>query len=240
MNVSVAMAAYNGAEYISDQIESILGQLGKLDELIISLDASSDKTEDIITEYLIKDDRVKLIKNINKGVIRNFENAIMHCKNDIVFLADQDDIWVETKIKKQLEYFEDSSVGGVCHFCKYIDEQGKVMEIQPKNRKPHDISIGEILVKNPVQGSCLAFRREAISTALPFPNKIPMHDSWIGMWICANSRLLYIDEPLLLYRQHEGTVTVRKHKSLLNMLKDRLILFGTYTQRYLDMMTRKR
>ena len=234
LTISVAMAAYNGEKYISEQIESILPQLKENDELIISINPSSDKTEKIVRTYQENDRRIKVIECPKKGVLANFENAIKHCKNDIIFLSDQDDVWVNNKIESQLLYFNDSSVGGVCHGCKYIDCNGQLMNQQPAKKENHEIHFWEIVKRNPVQGSTLAFRRELADFFLPFPKGIPMHDSWIGLFICRKSKLIYLSAPLLLYRQHEGTVTVRVHKSVMNMLKDRIKIIAYMSRKKLE------
>ena len=65
-SVSVAMAAYNGEHYIEAQIQSILSQLRPEDELVISLDPSSDRTEEIIRSFAGKDRRVRLIRGLGE------------------------------------------------------------------------------------------------------------------------------------------------------------------------------
>lgn len=226
--VSVAMAAYNGEKYIAEQIDSILPQLKDSDELVISINPSIDKTEEIIRTYQGKDCRVKAVICTQRGVLANFENAIKQCKNEIIVLSDQDDVWASDKIEKQLKYFSDSTIGGVCHGCKYIDDKGELMELQPELGSDREIIFWEIIKKNPVQGSTLAFRREMINYFLPFPEDIPMHDSWIGLKLVKHGRLMYIKDTLLLYRQHEGTVTVRQHGTISQMLYDRFRLIKAY------------
>ena len=75
-SVSVAMASYNGEKYIKEQLESILKQLKDTDEVIISLDPSTDATEQVIAS--LKDKRIQVIPGPGKGVKKNFENAIIH------------------------------------------------------------------------------------------------------------------------------------------------------------------
>ena len=105
-SISVAMAAYNGQKYIADQIESILNQLYPTDELVVSMDFSTDQTEEIVLEYAKKDSRIHLITGPSKGVIKNFENAIAYTQNEIIFLADQDDFWLPGKVERVLKEFE--------------------------------------------------------------------------------------------------------------------------------------
>ena len=103
---SVCMATYNGQKYLREQIESILCQLSANDELVISDDHSTDSTVDIIRSY--GDSRIKMYANeLTKGVTHNFENALNKSKGDIIFLADQDDVWLPNKISKMEKKFHD-------------------------------------------------------------------------------------------------------------------------------------
>ena len=95
--ISVCIATYNGEKYIKEQLDSILPQLKKLDEIIISDDKSKDKTLKIIKT--LNDSRIKIFTNPKKGLISNFENAITKSSGDYIFLSDQDDIWHENKIQ---------------------------------------------------------------------------------------------------------------------------------------------
>ena len=94
---SVAMAFYNGAKYIDEQIRSILDNMAEDDELIISVDDASDGSETILKNWVQNDQRIRIIKGPGKGVVKNFENAIRHCKGEIIFLSDQDDVWKKIK-----------------------------------------------------------------------------------------------------------------------------------------------
>ena len=98
MTVSVALAAYNGEKYIKEQLSSILEQLSEDDEIVVSLDPSTDGTKEAILS--LNDSRIKIVDGEGKGLIKNFENAIKNCKNDLIFLCDQDDIWLPDKVER--------------------------------------------------------------------------------------------------------------------------------------------
>ena len=99
MRLSVAMCTYNGEKYIREQLMSIRNQTLRIDEIVICDDCSEDDTVEII-ENLIRqyDLPVRLHVNTwNHGYRKNFEQAICRCSGDIIFLSDQDDIWLPTK-----------------------------------------------------------------------------------------------------------------------------------------------
>ena len=87
--ISVAMTSFNGEKHIKRQIDSILANLDTSDELVISDDGSTDRTIEIIQS--LHDNRIVLVYGPKKGINKNFENAIYHCKGDYIFLSDQDD-----------------------------------------------------------------------------------------------------------------------------------------------------
>src|SRR5665647_351760 len=96
--ISVCLTTYNGEKYILEQIQSILCQIGYDDEVIISDDGSTDHTLKILNKQ--EDHRIIIHHNSNsKGIISNIENALTHAKGDIIFLADQDDVWLPNKVK---------------------------------------------------------------------------------------------------------------------------------------------
>jgi hypothetical protein len=78
------------------------------------------------------------------------------------------------------------------------------------------------VLRNRYIGCCMAFRREILKVALPFPPEIPMHDQWLGMTAKKKGEVVYVDKPLVFYRRHNQTVTGRKKAGLLTKLCWRL------------------
>ena len=99
------MATYNGAKYIKEQLDSIIPQLRDDDELIVSDDASKDETLKIVESY--NDPRIKIFHNENHGVAHNFENAMRQASGDIIYFADQDDVWLPGKLDKMEKFIKD-------------------------------------------------------------------------------------------------------------------------------------
>src|SRR5579864_1734663 len=94
---SVVLASYQGERFIGAQLESILPQLSPEDEVVISDDASTDRTLDVVARC--GDARIKVLANrVRIGYVGNFQRAIDHSRGDSVFFSDQDDVWLPNKI----------------------------------------------------------------------------------------------------------------------------------------------
>lgn len=203
---SICIASYNGEKYISQQLESILSELLENDEVIISDDNSSDRTLDIVQSF--NDKRIKVFKNENSTgrPTENFGNALKHARGDIIFLSDQDDIWLENKYSKMLAILKNNIL--VLSDSILVDSELNV--IQPSFFKYHNSKKGVLRnsIKNSYFGSCMAFRRELLNFALPFPRSKEIgHDVWLGLVAEIIGSVGFLDEQLILYRRHDSAVT---------------------------------
>lgn len=228
--ISVCMAAYNGQKYIETQIASILAQLSYGDELIIVNDCSSDHTVEVITA--IKDPRIKIVNNkVNIGVIKSFEKSIAHASGDIIFLSDQDDIWMPDKVSEIISIFnknQDTTI--IVTDAMLMDGQGAHIEDSffAATGKFHSGAF-KTIIKNRYLGCTLAFRRKMVEYILPFPKDIPMHDIWIGIVNDIYGEAYYIDKPLVKYRRHESNVTNLSSNNLIKAIKYRIDLIKSIT-----------
>lgn len=215
VSISVAMAAYNGEAYIQEQITSILKQLSASDELVISLDPSTDQTHQIIASF--HDSRIKVFCGPGQGVVKNVENAIIRCRNEVIFLSDQDDIWLPNKKEAVLQSFT-SDVCVVLHDAQVVDSN--LNEVYPSFFEHRRCKLGMVrnLIKNSYIGCCIAFRKELRPYILPFPDRLPMHDQWIGLVGEKIGRNRLLKEPLILYRRHEDNASRMEHASLQQMV----------------------
>lgn len=230
MSISVAMATYNGEKYIREQLTSIINQLGEDDEVIISDDKSSDNTTSIINEFIEKDKRIKLIKGPCLGVIKNFENAISNCKNDYVFLSDQDDIWHDNKIESVLSCFEKTKADLILHNAD-IMQNGEISNQTFFEKRGVKKGIKNNILKNSYIGCCMAFKADMKKYILPFPENLPMHDQWIGIICEKYGKVEFIDTPLITYRRHDNNASGDTHSSVLTMLKWRFNLISAFNKR---------
>lgn len=111
MKISVVMTTYNGEKYVEEQLDSIRTQTRKADEVLIFDDQSSDQTVQLIQSYIdyneLNDWKV-MVNASNKGWKKNFFEGIQETSGDIIFLCDQDDIWILDKIEKMIRILEEN------------------------------------------------------------------------------------------------------------------------------------
>lgn len=219
--ISVCLATFNGEKYIKEQLESIICQIG-VDEIIVSDDGSTDNTIKIINS--ISDNRIKLIHGPCKGYIRNFDNAIKHASGDVIFLSDQDDIWMPNKVCTILPYFSDNHL--VVHNALLIDELGVSMDKLLHNT-PRDFRIVVNLLKHQTFGCCLAFDSKLKEIIYPIPNNTNvLHETWISL--CARwynkKGIKYIDQPLIKYRRHENNVSTSTRINFVVKVWERVVI----------------
>lgn len=214
MKISVALAAYKGEQYISEQIDSILSQLGENDELIISDDYPAGKTREIVLGYQSADKRIRYIEGEGKGVVRNFENALNACSGDIIFLSDQDDVWMPDKVKLVMKEISDGA-DLVLHDAAVTDSDLNITEPSYFAVHGSNASFFDNMARNCFVGCCMAFRKEVLHESLPFPEALPMHDWWIALVaIKKKMKVVLLSEPLIKWRRHSATVTGKKSSLL--------------------------
>ena len=201
--MSVCMAVHNGERFLRTQVESICQQLRPGDELVAVDDASRDDSVAVLLS--IPDPRIRVYRNsTNLGVLATFERVLTLATGAILFLSDQDDVWLPGKLAKSLEAFAaDPRITMVASDATLIDEEGNTVGSSFFSQRGRFArGLLHNFVKNKHLGCTLSFRREMLSVFLPIPLDVPMHDMWFGALNSIYGRTHYIDEPLVAYRRH--------------------------------------
>lgn len=216
LRISVCMATYNGEKYILEQLNSILSQLGNNDEVIISDDSSSDNTLELIKS--INDKRIKLFAhNHYRNPVYNFQHALRQASGDVIFLSDQDDIWMENKVSVVMKALEKVDV--VVSDCKIVDDDLNILTESYFKHKKSRTGLLRNLISNTYLGCCMAFNRKVLEKALPFPAKLPMHDIWLGFISELFFKTEFINQPLILHRRHVSNTSTVFKKSKASLFK---------------------
>jgi len=192
------MGIKNGAQYVREQIDSILPQLGVTDELVVSDDGSSDNTWPLIEWY--RDPRIKLMSNPGHGLISNFENCLKASRGEFIFLSDQDDVWYPEKLRVMTEALRLCDLA-VCD-CQVVDKN--LIPIYGSFFKFNRSGPGLLrnFIKSSFIGCCMAFNRRVLEKALPFPDKVPFHDQWIGLIAERYFTVKFVPKIMVDHRRH--------------------------------------
>lgn len=217
MKISVAMTTYNGARFLSEQLDSILAQTRLPDELVVCDDHSSDCTPRLLNQFAAHSPfPMKIIANDkNLGSTKNFEKAVSLCSGHVIVLCDQDDIWRPQKVAAlESAFVADPQLGLVLTNADLIDEHGHALrgDLWSRcrfNRERQQV-LGsvrryDLLFGLPfATGATIAFRSVFKDLVVPFPEHSPtfIHDRWIAVIIAAVSRVGIISEKLIAYRLH--------------------------------------
>lgn len=209
--ISVAIATFNGAEYLPPQLDSILAQSVAVDEIVICDDNSADGTVSILENYQKEHPgKFRIFRNPqNLGCAGNFEKALSLCSGDIIFLADQDDVWLADKVEKMLKCFTTPQILGVYSDSLVVnaklEPQGKT-HLEIRNFSPDLLKklpqFKNFIRRVPPAAHDMAIRKTALKYLLPFPKQPNVHDSFIGITIAALNGWEMIPECLTLFRQH--------------------------------------
>ncbi|UWX96295.1 glycosyltransferase [Arthrobacter zhaoxinii] len=239
--VSVCMAAYNGAAHIEEQIASILPQLAHGDELVIVDDASTDNTAAVVEA--LQDPRIKLIRSsTNRGYVRTFEAALAASTGEYVFLSDQDDVWVPGRVESMVAELQHADV--VASNFGYFGHQPRRIESlrlrsADSSRRWANLLMLWIGVR-PYYGCAMAFRGSIRDVVLPFPAfLVETHDQWIALVGNLRGSMAHLEADTLNRRLHDNNTTPKKARSLLLILRSRIMLARAFVVALMRMRGRR-
>lgn len=217
--IQILLATYNGGEYLSTQIESILNQTYSNWVMFISDDGSTDSTLAIIQDYCAKDHRIRIVNKALTGqsACQNFGNMLKVAFNeewDFVMFADQDDFWFEDKIQLTLDlmiYEENFKVLPKLIYTdfEYADEKlNPLTKVTDKNSSGWtEPNLGRLLAQNNIYGCTMMINRILAEKANPIPICAENHDYWLALVAALLGEIGHVKKRTILYRQHSNNVS---------------------------------
>jgi len=216
--VTIVLAAYNGQDYIHEQIKSLQQQTYTNWTLLVRDDSSSDRTVDIVQELANNDDRITLLNDAQGwlGTTQNFGTllkAAFDAGAPYVLFADQDDVWHPEKIARQMELIlcaEDEDGRDVPQLVHsdlaVVDEDLRLihdsfMGYEGLAHSPHQ-PLKTLLVQNFVTGCTALVNRALLELAVPIPTDAALHDWWLALCAATTGRIHYLPAATVRYRQH--------------------------------------
>lgn len=235
--VSIAMATYNGAKFLPEQLDSLMQQTLLPAELVVSDDGSTDRTLAIVREFAKRAPfPVSLLAGNSRLNYRlNFRRAVEHCSGDLIAFCDQDDVWRPHKLEKMAQVFSDPDVLLAYH--------NALVPSLTHTRLLHSAAEEETALreepmapfKSP-NGLLMLFRADLrrfndlwdLTIDQNEGDVILAHDQWYFFLARVLGKVHFVDEPLLIYRQHsDNTLGVAVKASLRDRIARRLVHFGT-------------
>lgn len=236
--VQVLLSAYNGEQYISEQIQSILNQTHAAVSILIRDDGSTDKTIQLLDQWVTTHpDKIKLIKGTNVGVVSSFFELLRAAdvEADYYCFCDQDDVWLDHKVEHAIARLDSSiytEVPAMVFTSTYLtDDELKRKGAWPKP-PAQEPSFFNALYENIAIGATITMNRSArnlfINSQSVDSQKVLMHDWWFYLLVSAFGTVIYDNKPSMLYRQHNNNV-VGGSNSLAGKLKSKWASFKRHT-----------
>ncbi|HET6807303.1 MAG TPA: glycosyltransferase family 2 protein [Frateuria sp.] len=233
--LSVVLCTYNGAAFVQEQLDSLLCQTRKPDEIVIGDDGSRDDTWSLLQTFekraVALGIRTQLVRHErNMGYVENFSSMLRRATGDVLFLCDQDDVWHWDKLATMARRFEqDASLLLLFSNARLVDAGGsplrhtlfEALELSEDERTAvHQGRAFEVLLRRSmVTGATAAFRRQLVELALPVGGGW-IHDEWLAVVAAAAGRVGMIEENLIDYRQHGGNQIGMRKRSFSDKWRD--------------------
>jgi glycosyltransferase involved in cell wall biosynthesis len=217
--VSVALCTHNGERFVVEQVRSILRQTVPPTQIVLSDDASTDQTVDLVRrevdDHLGEPVSLVVLRNeVALGVTANFAQAVAACTGQLIALSDQDDLWIGDRVETMVDSFAaDPGLTLLFSDAQLINGAGEPLRdtlfdsirFTPGEQK--EVHLGQALTtllrRNVVTGATVMFRRELLDEALPFPPAW-VHDEWLAIIAAITGRVDFLPQQLIEYRQHGG------------------------------------
>jgi len=216
LTISIAMATYNGESFLQEQLDSFLWQTRLPDELVVCDDGSTDRTLDILERFARQAPfPVKIYQNPqNLGSSKNFEKAITLCSGDLIYLSDQDDVWLPDKLREMEQAFlKYPNASYVFSDAFVVDE--KLQMLRPSLGDYYHLSFDEVTHFAPgeffiqlislrnmvIHGCTMVINAELKDYLLPIPDYWG-HDHWISILGSLVFEVIAVPSKLIKYRQH--------------------------------------
>lgn len=222
--IAVLLSTHNGERFLADQLDSILQQ-SHADLVILARDdGSTDGTLALLQRYRQQhSERMRLVKSQtgNLGACASYGRLIaqaLESKSDLgleqayLCFADQDDVWHPDKLKLNLQALQEIEQNGSIAALVHSDLEvvdGNLQPVAPslaafQGLRPRENRMGRVLVANAVTGCTVMINENLAHLAAPIPTAAVMHDWWLALVAAAAGKTVYLDAPLVKYRQHDS------------------------------------
>lgn len=200
------MSTFNGQRYVTEQLQSILSQLPAGGSILVRDDGSTDAT--VATIQALSEPRITITGGPNVGFGRSFLTLLsaVPCDADMVMFADQDDVWLPEKIERAWQQLKPFGSQAALYGSAQMLVDSELRPLHPTPSWPRGPSFAGALTENLITGCTAAINRPALELMqrAGVPTGVHFHDWWLYLVVSAFGRVVFDEEPTLLYRQHSG------------------------------------
>jgi histo-blood group ABO system transferase len=203
--VSILLPVYNGEKYLKYSIDSVLNQTFTDFELLIGFNGTVDSSKEIVNSY--GDDRIRVFDyGMDKGKPKTLNKLLKETKSDLIALQDDDDIWINDKLEKQMVYVGDYDVIGTQ--ILYCNSNGDLIDGHP-NLEFSDNNIKSVTKRgnNQIANSSTLIKKSAIESIIGWDENLTAledFDMWIRM-IGLDYKFYNLSERLMIHRRHSDS-----------------------------------
>ncbi|MGB1188018.1 MAG: glycosyltransferase family 2 protein [Cycloclasticus pugetii] len=222
MSIAILLSTYNGAEFLTQQLDSLFEQSHASCEVFVRDDGSQDGTLQVLKGYDVK----LLPSTVNMGSKDSFvallNYALTNSDADHFMFCDQDDVWYADKVEKTLSKMKqmEAKYGDIPLLVntdlEVVDEALNTIAPsmwQYEHTLPDKNVFSRLLIQNTVTGCTVMINRALAEKCLTIPNGAIMHDWWLGLVASQFGKVGFVDEPTIKYRQHgENTIGAKEFK----------------------------
>jgi glycosyltransferase involved in cell wall biosynthesis len=199
--VSVVIPAYNCSRYVKDAVDSVLAQTWRDFEVLVIDDGSTDDTEQVMRRYQAP---VRYIRQQNGGVAVARNRGIAESRGRYVAFLDADDTWLPHKLERQIDTLNQQPQQRACYSAfTVVDAELNPIGISRSQRwrsALEDLLTRGNVVATPSTVICERSLFESVGVFDPALSQCADWDMWVRL--AAQTEFLYLDEPLVTYRQH--------------------------------------
>lgn len=205
--ISVIICSYNGEEYISEAIESVLSQTYQDFELLIVDDGSTDRTKKIVISYVDQfPDKVRYVYKEHTGLPSTRNKGIVESRGDYIAYLDHDDLFLPEKLQKQINVIENADVGLV-HCARYTKNMFSDEEPVIRPKMPARNRIDFLEGRGHISMTILVAREILIKAGLFDENIFTCNDTDMWLRVAKDHEIAFIEEPLMTVRKHGSNMS---------------------------------
>jgi len=219
MKISIVVSTYNGMEFIEEQMDSLLNQSRNADEVLFFDDCSTDDTAFIIKEYILRH-KIRnwhmVINKVNKGWKRNFMEGLWQATGDLIFPCDQDDIWMQDKLKvMECLMASHPEINVLTTNCQAFYDTGKIIiRPEPENRQLIKQPLVQNIFNTKYPGCTYCIRKSFVELSRKYWEDDFPHDALFWRMGVFSETLYSYNESLIQWRRHnDSTYTLESAKS---------------------------